>query len=84
VIAGDRSLLIAGERHRARTGKGGHVYQQMEIDYGPFERRIPLADDVETDKGRATYEHGLLRVVFPITSRRARPARVPIEIRRPT
>lgn len=82
VVAGDRSLLVAGERRRFRTGKGGQVYQQMEIDYGPFERRIALPDDAETENGSATYELGLLRIVFPIASRPVSVARVPIEIRR--
>jgi HSP20 family protein len=82
VIAADRSLRVAGERRRMRAGKGGQVYQQMEIDYGPFERRIALPDDVETENGSATYELGLLRIVFPIATRPASVARVPIEIRR--
>lgn len=82
VIAADRSLLIAGDRRRLRSGKGGHVYQQMEIDYGPFERRVALPDDVETQSGTATYELGLLRIVFPIATQSAAAARVPIEIRR--
>jgi HSP20 family protein len=83
VIASDRALQITGERRRPRVGKGGQVYQQMEIDYGPFQRRIPLTDDVETHNGRASYEHGLLRVVFPISPRPAPRGLVPIEVRRP-
>jgi HSP20 family protein len=65
-----------------RTGEGGQIYQQMEIDYGAFERRIPLPDDLETNRASATYEHGLLKVVFPVAERPKRPARVPIEVRR--
>ena len=83
VIASDRSLQITGERRRPRAGKGGQVYQQMEIEYGPFERRIPLADDVETQNGTASYEQGLLKVVFPIAPRPAPRGRVPIEVKRP-
>jgi HSP20 family protein len=82
VLAADRSLLVSGERRRPRAGKGGQVYQQMEIDYGPFERRVALPDDVQTESGTATYELGLLKIVFPIATRPARTARVPIEIRR--
>jgi len=83
VIASDRSLQITGERRRPRAGKGGQVYQQMEIDYGPFERRIPLAEDVETQNGTASYEQGLLKIVFPIAPRPAPRGRVPIEVKRP-
>jgi len=83
VIAADRWLHVVGERRRPRAGKGGQIYQQMEIDYGPFERRIQLVDDVETENGAASYEQGLLRVVFPIAPRPAPRGRVPIEVKRP-
>jgi HSP20 family protein len=83
VVAGDRSLQVSGERLRPRGGRGGQVYQQMEIDYGPFERRIALPDDVETQNGTASYERGLLKIVFPIAPRPAPRGRVPIEVKRP-
>ena len=83
VIAADGWLHVAGERRRPRAGKGGQVYQQMEIDYGPFERRIALADDVEAQDGTASYQQGLLKVVFPIAPRPAPRARVPIVVKRP-
>src|SRR5687768_18566935 len=35
-----RSVTIAGQRSRSRIP--GQVYQQAEIDYGLFERRVPL------------------------------------------
>jgi HSP20 family protein len=83
VIAADRALQVTGERRRPRAGKGGQVYQQMEIDYGPFERRIALAEDVETQQGRASYEQGLLKIVFPIAAHPEPRGRVPIEVKRP-
>ena len=83
VIAADRWLHVVGERRRPRAGKGGQIYQQMEIDYGPFERRIQLVDDVEIENGAASYEQGLLRIVFPIAPRPAPRGRVPIEVKRP-
>ena len=82
LVAVERSLVVAGERRRLRFGKGGQIYQQMEIDYGPFERRVVLPEDVDAEQGTATYELGLLKIVFPIVSRPARPTRVPIEVRR--
>ncbi len=82
VIAADRTLLVAGRRKRPRSGTAGQVYQQMEIDYGAFERRIALPEDVETESATATYEQGLLTIVFPIATQPMRTARVPIEIRR--
>jgi HSP20 family protein len=83
VIAAERALQVTGERRRPRAGKGGQVYQQMEIDYGPFERRIALPDDVQTDNATASYEQGLLKIVFPIAPRPAPRGRVPIVVRRP-
>lgn len=82
VVAGERGLVIAGARRRPSKGKGGQLYQQMEIDYGPFERRIPLPDDVRPEEATATYEHGILKVVFPTAAKPHASERVPIPIRR--
>jgi HSP20 family molecular chaperone IbpA len=72
VVAADRVLLVAGERRRP-TVRGR--YQQMEIEYGPFQRRIPLDEPVDTAAASACYERGLLTVVLPIASK-PRPAKV--------
>jgi HSP20 family protein len=82
VIAADQLLVVAGERRRPKRGKGGQVYQQMEIDYGRFERRVPLPEDVQTEDATATYEQGLLKIVFPTAARPSPAPRVPIPIRR--
>jgi HSP20 family protein len=63
VVASPRALLIAGERNRPKDS--GH-YQQLEIDYGPFQRQVTLAEDVDPDRATATYERGLLTVRLPI------------------
>jgi HSP20 family molecular chaperone IbpA len=68
VVASARALLIAGERKRPKDS--GH-YQQMEIDYGPFQRQVTLAEDVDPDGATASYEHGLLIVLLPIAPRPA-------------
>jgi HSP20 family protein len=66
VVASARALLIAGERRRPK--ESGH-YQQMEIEYGPFQRQVTLADDIDPDGATATYEGGLLIVRLPIAPR---------------
>jgi HSP20 family protein len=73
-----RELVIAGERRRDR--EEGRVYQLMEIDDGPFERRIPLAPDVDAAGGQARYERGLLSIVFPLAKPRSRSAKVRIRV----
>jgi HSP20 family protein len=78
LIAGPRALVIAGERRRPKDL--GH-YQQMEIDYGPFQRQVTWDDDVDAEAASATYERGMLRVTLPLAPKRARQERVPIEVR---
>ena len=79
VTSTPQALLINGERRRPQAT--GRVYQQMEIDYGPFQRQIPLPEGVDSERATATYERGLLTIVLPIAPRPPRPARVPIEVR---
>ena len=63
LVASPRALLIAGERRRPRDC--GH-YQQMEIDYGPFQRQVTLDEDIDPEEATATYERGILTVRLPI------------------
>jgi len=77
VIAADRVLVVAGERCRPKlTGR----YQQMEIEYGPFQRRISLTEPVDTAASTARYERGLLTIVLPIAQKPAKRERVTITI----
>ncbi|QEC50692.1 Hsp20/alpha crystallin family protein [Baekduia soli] len=75
-----RELVIAGHRRPADAEAEGRVYQQLEIDFGPFRRVIPLGADVVAEEARATYRDGILRVELPLVSADARARRVPIEI----
>ncbi|HEY6835244.1 MAG TPA: Hsp20/alpha crystallin family protein [Gaiellaceae bacterium] len=79
VIAADRVLVVAGERCRPElSGR----YQQMELEYGPFQRRISLAEPVDTAKANASFERGLLTVVLPIAAKAPPRERVTIVIGR--
>ena len=78
LIASPQALLIAGERKRPK--EGGH-YQQMEIEYGPFQRQITLAEDIDPDNATATYERGMLTVQLPITPQPTPRERVTIVVR---
>ena len=68
LVVGDGELFVSGERVRPRSE--GQVYHQVELDYGPFRRRIALDDDVDVTSARATYDAGVLRIAIPISERR--------------
>jgi HSP20 family protein len=79
VTAAGRTLTISGDRSRAACE--GRVYQQMEVEYGPFERSVQLPEDVDLSQADAQYERGLLMIEIPIAPKPAAAQRVPIEIR---
>jgi HSP20 family protein len=72
-----RELVIRGERPVQESE--GRVYQQLEIQAGPFRRVVELSADVVAEEARATYEDGILRVELPLRSRRRGSRQVPIE-----
>lgn len=80
VVAVDRALVVSGVRRRPEADDR-RVYQQIEIEYGPFQRHIPLATDVDTSGAHATYEDGLLTVVLPVAEKPAGPVSVPVDVR---
>ena len=71
-----RELVVRGERGFP-TGEG-RVYQQVEMDYGPFERRVRLMVDVEPEVTTATYDAGVLEVRLTLTEREAGARRIDI------
>jgi HSP20 family protein len=79
VTAAERTLRISGERRREACH--GRVFQQMEIEYGPFERVVHLPEDVDLSQAEARYERGLLAIVIPIAAKPSAAQRLPIEIR---
>jgi HSP20 family protein len=80
VTATEGALVISGDRRREPCE--GRVFQQIEIEYGPFERLIQLPDDVDLSQPEARYERGLLRIQIPIAARTKAAEPVPIQIRR--
>jgi HSP20 family protein len=70
-----RQLLISGERRPAEAA--GRLYQQIEIEHGPFRRVVELGAEVAAAEARASYEDGMLEVEIPLarpdeTARRVR------------
>ena len=77
-----RALTISGNRARPRVP--GQVYQQAEIEYGRFERRIPLEQDIDAEAASAHYEAGMLRITLPIAPQAPAGSAVVIVVRRPS
>jgi HSP20 family protein len=78
LAVGERLLLIAGERKRPRVP--GRVYQQVEIEYGTFQRQIRLAEDVDPERASASFENGVLTIVLPVATVAPQSGRVTIEV----
>lgn len=65
VVAHARSIVVSGRRERPQPGSAR--YHQVEIEYGPFERRIAVGEDVDPDDVSTTYEDGMLHIEIPVT-----------------
>jgi HSP20 family protein len=72
-----RQLLISGSR-RAQEAEG-RLYQQIEIEHGPFRRVVELGADVVAEEASATYEDGVLRIEIPVARDQDVGRHVPIE-----
>jgi HSP20 family protein len=74
-----RELVISG--HRAPVDETqDRVFQQIEIEHGPFRRTVQLGADVVADAAKATYHDGILRVELPLQQPEARTRSVPVEV----
>jgi HSP20 family protein len=80
VIGGERLLVIAGERKRPPAP--GRMYQQMEIEYGTFERQVRLVEDVDPKGATARFEHGVLTIELPVIEKPPPAGRYRITIER--
>ena len=60
-----RELILTG--HRRPQQAEGRLYQQLEIEHGPFRRAVALGAEVDPDRSSAVYEDGLLLITLPLT-----------------
>ena len=75
-----RELVIAG--HRGPVDEtDGRVFQQIEIEHGPFRRTVQLGAEVVADAAKATYHDGILRVELPLAQPDPRKRSVSVEVR---
>jgi HSP20 family protein len=84
IDAGDLGLEIQGRAltltgHRREADTESRVYQQLEIEHGPFRRTIELGAEVVAEQARATYQDGILRVELPLADPGSHTRSVPIE-----
>lgn len=80
IVVSGRVLAVTGVRERPHAPGARH--HQMEIDYGPFERRLELVEDVDTSRASAGYEAGMLRIELPLAAAPPSHERVSIEVHR--
>jgi HSP20 family molecular chaperone IbpA len=73
IFADDRTLVVAGVRSRPSRGR----YFHMEIEDGPFQRRVQFDEPVD-----AEYRRGLLTVTVPVAEREPVRERITIKIGR--
>src|SRR5580765_2248 len=71
IVVGERALVISGDRPRPKIHGG--VYQQMEIEYGPFRRLVRLPEDVDPEQATAEFDRGMVTITLPV-SEQAPPA----------
>jgi HSP20 family protein len=77
VAVADNVLVLRGDRRRG--ARDGRVYRHMEIDYGPFERRVALPEAVDSEAAQADYEQGMLSIRLPLVVKEAGPVRVEVK-----
>ena len=70
-----RELILSG--NRKPDGGEERVYQQLEVEHGPFRRVVALGVDVDPEAANASYEDGMLTVELPLAPTHART--VPIQ-----
>ncbi len=77
----DKALIIEGARIDPQQ-EGETVYQQMEIDYGPFKRKIVLPVEVDVEDSKATYQDGFLTIELKVIQKSNDAVNVPISVRK--
>jgi HSP20 family molecular chaperone IbpA len=81
VVASGKTLVVTGSRERPTAA--GARFLAMEIDYGTFQRRVELGEEIDPARATASYDRGLLKVTLPIAARRPTEGAVPIKVERP-
>ena len=74
-----RELILSGVRNPPEAE--GRIYQQLEVEHGPFRRVVSLGAEVDADQAKAVYEDGMLVITLPLKEPSGTKT-VPIQARR--
>jgi len=68
------ALVVTGNRANPHTGgtASGYKFRQMEIEYGPFERVLPLPYPIDRKNAQARGRNGMLEIILPRADRESR------------
>lgn len=80
IVVHERALVIAGQRRRLQPDCR-LSYHLLEIEHGPFERRIGLPVDVDPEGASAAYDRGLLTVTLAVAAAPPSQGRISITVR---
>lgn len=69
ILVEEDALVIRGVRENPAIDEtaAGYRFRQLEIEYGPFQRVIPLPFAVNADRAEARLRNGILEVKLPRT-----------------
>ena len=70
----ENALVVEGVRRDPYSGatSAGYRFRQMEIEYGPFRRVVPLPHPVDAQNVRARFENGFLEISLVRATERVR------------
>ena len=63
----DQAVVVDGVRRDPYGGEStaGYRFRQMEIEYGPFQRIVPLPFPVDGNNARAHITNGIMKIRLP-------------------
>jgi len=73
------TLSIAGEKRRVAGDVQPEAFHRSERATGKFVRHIELPVEVDENKVRADYQHGLLHITFP-KAEKAKPKQIAVQV----
>jgi HSP20 family protein len=73
----NEQIILEGEK-KSEEEKREKGFVRSERSYGHFYRAIPLPDGADTDKAKAEFKDGILRVSVPLAETKRNAKRIPI------